>query len=66
GALARLPLPSAGTDEPVGLVLRTDAQPSPVARTLIDAVRDIARSRFGDARLHRAPRAAHKPARGNR
>ena len=50
GALARLPLPSAGTDEPVGLVLRTDAQPSPVARTLIDAVRDIARSRFGETR----------------
>jgi len=44
GALARLPLPSAGTDEPVGLILRTDAQPSPVARTLIDAVRDIARA----------------------
>ncbi|WJN73950.1 pca operon transcription factor PcaQ [Burkholderia anthina] len=66
GALARLPLPSAGTDEPVGLVLRTDAQPSPVARTLIDAVRDIARSRFGDARAPRAPRAARKPARGKR
>ncbi|MFB5148503.1 pca operon transcription factor PcaQ [Burkholderia orbicola] len=66
GALARLPLPAAGTDEPVGLVLRTDAQPSPVARTLIDAVRDIARSRFGEARPHRAPRAARKPARGKR
>lgn len=66
GALARLPLPSAGTDEPVGLVLRTDAQPSPIARTLIDAVRDIARSRFGDARPHRAPRAARKSARGKR
>ncbi|RQU94557.1 pca operon transcription factor PcaQ [Burkholderia cenocepacia] len=66
GALARLPLPAAGTDEPVGLVLRTDAQPSPVARTLIDAVRDIARSRFGDARPHRASRAARKPVRGKR
>ncbi|WP_126225248.1 pca operon transcription factor PcaQ [Burkholderia ambifaria] len=63
GALARLALPSAGTDEPVGLVLRTDAQPSPVARTLIDAVREIARARFGDARAHRAPRDARKPAR---
>ena len=62
GALARLPLPSAGTDEPVGLVLRTDAQPTPVARTLIDAVREIARARFGDARAHRAPRGARKPA----
>ncbi|UXU90842.1 pca operon transcription factor PcaQ [Burkholderia sp. S-53] len=66
GALARLPLPSAGTDEPVGLILRTDAQPTPVARTLIDAVRDIARSRFGDKRPHRPPRAARKPARGDR
>ncbi|CAI8693167.1 pca operon transcription factor PcaQ [Burkholderia pyrrocinia] len=66
GALARLPLPSAGTDEPVGLILRTDAQPSPVARTLIDAVRDIARSRFGDKRPHRTPRAARKPGRGDR
>ena len=63
GALARLPLPSAGTDEPVGLVLRTDAQPSPVARTLIDAVRDIARSRFGETRERGASRAARKPAR---
>ncbi|WP_010089409.1 pca operon transcription factor PcaQ [Burkholderia ubonensis] len=50
GALARLPLPSAGTDEPVGLILRTDAEPSPVARTLIDAVREIARARFGGGR----------------
>jgi LysR family pca operon transcriptional activator len=50
GALERLPLPAAGTDEPVGLILRTDAQPSPVARTLIDAVREIARERFGGAR----------------
>ncbi|WP_412024725.1 pca operon transcription factor PcaQ [Burkholderia cepacia] len=66
GALARLPLPSAGTDEPVGLVLRTDAQPSPVARTLIDAVRDIARSRFGDTRRDRTPRTARKPARRDR
>jgi LysR family pca operon transcriptional activator len=61
GALARLPLPSAGTDEPVGLILRTDAQPSPVARTLIDAVRDIARARFGDERPRRTTRNARKP-----
>ncbi|MDN7903617.1 pca operon transcription factor PcaQ [Burkholderia diffusa] len=63
GALARLALPSAGTDEPVGLILRTDAQPSPVARTLIDAVREIAQARFGDAHTHRTPRGARKPAR---
>ncbi|HGL4261441.1 pca operon transcription factor PcaQ [Burkholderia dolosa] len=66
GALARLPLPSAGTDEPVGLILRTDAQPSPVARTLIDAVRDIARARFGDERPRRTTRNARKPGRRSR
>lgn len=46
GTLVRLPLPAAGAEEPVGLILRTDAQPTPVARTLIDAVRDVARQRF--------------------
>ncbi|MBR8059755.1 pca operon transcription factor PcaQ [Burkholderia dolosa] len=66
GALARLPLPSAGADEPVGLILRTDAQPSPVARTLIDAVRDIARARFGDERPRRTTRNARKPGRRGR
>ncbi|WP_306715540.1 pca operon transcription factor PcaQ [Burkholderia dolosa] len=66
GALARLPLPSAGADEPVGLILRTDAQPSPVARTLIDAVRDIARARFGDERPRRTTRNARKPGRRSR
>jgi LysR family pca operon transcriptional activator len=50
GTLARVPLPVAGTDEPVGLILRTDAQPSPVARTLIDAVREVARERLAGAR----------------
>jgi LysR family pca operon transcriptional activator len=45
GTLVRLPLPFAGTEEPVGLIQRTDAQPSPVARTLIDAVRAVARQR---------------------
>lgn len=66
GTLARLPLPSAGADEPVGLVLRTDAQPSPVARTLIDALREIARTRLRDVQASRAPRAARKPGRRER
>ncbi|EGC99009.1 LysR family transcriptional regulator, partial [Burkholderia sp. TJI49] len=66
GGGAPLPLPSAGTDEPVGLILRTDAQPSPVARTLIDAVREIARARFGDARARRPSRGARKPVRRER
>ncbi|MFP3616455.1 hypothetical protein SB778_41175, partial [Paraburkholderia sp. SIMBA_050] len=55
---------SAGADEPVGLVLRTDAQPSPVARTLIDALREIARTRLRDVQASRAPRAARAAARG--
>ncbi|HTH61344.1 MAG TPA: pca operon transcription factor PcaQ [Paraburkholderia sp.] len=45
GALVRLPLPSAGSDEPVGLIQRTDAQPSTAGRALIDAVRRAARER---------------------
>ncbi|CAJ3317650.1 LysR family transcriptional regulator [Burkholderia pseudomallei] len=49
GTLTRLALPVDGADEPVGLILRTDAQPSPVARALIDAVRAIARRRLAGA-----------------
>ncbi|KVD25466.1 LysR family transcriptional regulator [Burkholderia ubonensis] len=66
GALARLPLPSAGTDEPVGLILRTDAEPSPVARTLIDAVREIARARFGDGRPGEASPRGRRRTRGDK
>ncbi|MBN3788753.1 pca operon transcription factor PcaQ [Burkholderia sp. Ac-20353] len=65
GALARLPLPPAGTDEPVGLILRTDAQPSPVARTLIDAVREIARARYGDGRPGDTAQRGRRRARGS-
>ena len=46
GVLVRLPLPFAGTDEPVGLILRSDSQPSPAGRALIDAVRAVARERL--------------------
>lgn len=46
GALVRLPLPYAGTEEPVGLIRRTDSEPTPVARTLIEAVRELARQRM--------------------
>jgi LysR family pca operon transcriptional activator len=44
--LARLPLPFAGTGEPVGLIRRSDAQPSPVGLALIDALRTVARQRM--------------------
>jgi len=45
GVLVRLPLPSAGGEEPVGLILRTDTQPSPAGRALIDAVKHAALER---------------------
>ena len=45
GTLVRLPLPSAGGEEPVGLVQRTDTQPTPAGRALIEAVRRAARER---------------------
>ena len=55
GALVRLPLPSAGSEEPVGLILRTDTQPSVAGRALIDAVRRAARERGGRAADEGAP-----------
>lgn len=55
GTLVRLPLPSAGSEEPVGLIQRTDTQPSLAGRALIEAVRRAARERV-------APSAAVKPA----
>jgi LysR family transcriptional regulator, pca operon transcriptional activator len=45
GTLVRVPLPSAGGEEPVGLILRTDTQPSSAGRALIDAVKLAARER---------------------
>jgi len=44
--LVRLPLPFAGTGEPVGLIRRSDTQPSAVGRAFIEAVREVARSRM--------------------
>jgi LysR family pca operon transcriptional activator len=46
GMLVRLPLPFAGTGEPVGLIRRSDTQPSPVGLALIDALRTVARQRM--------------------
>ena len=46
GMLVRLPLPFAGTGEPVGLIRRSDTQPSPVGFALIDALRTVARQRM--------------------
>jgi LysR family pca operon transcriptional activator len=70
GMLVRLPLPFAGTDEPVGLIRRSDSQPSAVGRALIDAVREVARQRMtgdsagkaaGSVTAKRAQRATRKP-----
>lgn len=66
GALVRLPLPPGGGEEPVGLILRTDAQPSPAGRALIEAVKAAARERTArpagepDARRSRSKRGAAK------
>jgi LysR family transcriptional regulator, pca operon transcriptional activator len=49
GMLVTLRLPAAGTEEPVGLILRTDTQPSPAGRALIDAVRKTGRLRLEQA-----------------
>ena len=39
GLLARLPLSSAGTDEPIGIALRADAVPGPALHALLGALR---------------------------
>lgn len=43
--LAHLPMPFAGTDEPIGLILRHDSPRSPAIDNLIDAIRDAGRAR---------------------
>ncbi|MDE1182217.1 pca operon transcription factor PcaQ [Paraburkholderia sp.] len=44
--LVRLPLPFAGTDEPVGLIRRSDTQPSAAGRALIESMRHVALQRM--------------------
>ncbi|KLU26870.1 LysR family transcriptional regulator [Caballeronia mineralivorans PML1(12)] len=43
--LARLPMPFAGADEPIGLILRHDRAKSPALDSLIDAIREAGRQR---------------------
>lgn len=45
GRLTRLPWPPGATDEPVGLLLRTDAAPRPALQRLIGAIREQAAQR---------------------
>ncbi|GAB1576462.1 pca operon transcription factor PcaQ [Bordetella petrii] len=41
GLLARLPMPAGGTDEPIGLIRRTDIALSPAGASLLDALRQV-------------------------
>jgi LysR family transcriptional regulator, pca operon transcriptional activator len=43
--LARLPMPFAGADEPIGLILRHDRARSPALDSMIDAIREAGRQR---------------------
>ncbi|MBV6306501.1 pca operon transcription factor PcaQ [Candidimonas humi] len=43
GTLRQLPISMEGTEEPLGLILRNDAEPAPAARALIAALRTTAR-----------------------
>lgn len=43
GSLRQLPMAMEGTEEPLGLILRNDAEPAPAARALIAALRTAAR-----------------------
>lgn len=54
GMLVRLPLPFAGTSEPVGLIRRSDTQPSPVGQAFIETVREVAQQRMAAAAKHPA------------
>ena len=56
GALVRLRIATPGTEEPVGLLLRTDAPASPARSVLVALLRDEARRL--DARGRRSPIAA--------
>jgi LysR family pca operon transcriptional activator len=63
GMLVRLPLPFAGTGEPVGLIRRSDTQPSAVGRAFIDAVREVAQLRMAASASRPAGNANRKRAR---
>jgi LysR family pca operon transcriptional activator len=60
GALVALPLSTTGTEEPVGLLLRTDSLASAALRSLLAALRVEASARRGVGQLRRR-RASAKP-----
>jgi LysR family pca operon transcriptional activator len=43
GTIVRLPLPTDGTEEPVGIVMHIDAMPSPIVHSLLETIRQIVR-----------------------
>jgi LysR family pca operon transcriptional activator len=49
GALVRLPVSTAGTEEPIGLMLRADHQPGAALRALIACIREEAAARAATA-----------------
>jgi LysR family pca operon transcriptional activator len=65
GTLARVRVDTGGTEEPVGLLLRTDAQPSPALAALLAALRAEGAERRKGQRRRRAamPPTATRPAR---
>ncbi|WP_250467371.1 pca operon transcription factor PcaQ [Caballeronia sp. GAFFF2] len=48
GLLVALPMPFAGTDEPIGLIRRNDSARTPVEESLVDALREAGRARAGN------------------
>ncbi|MCC8396699.1 pca operon transcription factor PcaQ [Paraburkholderia sp. MMS20-SJTR3] len=62
GMMVRLPLPFAGTGEPVGLIRRSDTQPSAVGRAFIEAVREVARERMAAVADRKAAKKPRKSA----
>ncbi|MBT2321324.1 LysR family transcriptional regulator [Variovorax paradoxus] len=50
GHLVQLPIDTAGTDEPVGLLLRSDAEPSTARQLLVSLLRDSVRAQSRVAR----------------
>jgi LysR family pca operon transcriptional activator len=65
GTLARVRVDTDGTEEPVGLLLRNDAQPSPALAALLAALRAEGAERRKGQRRRRAamPPTAARPAR---
>ncbi|OGA77353.1 MAG: pca operon transcription factor PcaQ [Betaproteobacteria bacterium RIFCSPLOWO2_12_FULL_65_14] len=58
GALVRLPVSTAGTEEPIGLMLRADHQPGAALRALVACIREEAAVKRNGGERHPMPREA--------